>query len=37
MIGESIGVPCPKCKRPLRETYSTEIGFCPHCSQQFKI
>jgi len=28
---------CPKCGGKLRETYSSEIGFCPKCMQQFKL
>lgn len=32
IIGE-----CPECGGPLRETYSSEIAFCPNCKRQFKI
>jgi len=28
---------CPKCGGGLKQTYSSEIGFCPKCMQQFKL
>jgi len=28
---------CPHCGGGLRETYSSEIGFCPKCMRQVRL
>ena len=36
-IADEIDNTCPECGGNLRETYSSEIGFCPKCMKQVKI
>ena len=36
-IADEIGIDCPHCGKPLLETLSPVIGFCPKCARQVKI